>query len=194
MVDIVINEDLINHINEYDAILISTNCYQSMRNGFQFEVSSKYPFIIERNYETKYGDENKLGTIMECKEKDSPLFILMFNTLLYNYRGDSEDFFNYESLERCLRLINILYSGKKLATTMIGCTHFDGNADKNRILEIINRNVTKFNLTIYDYTQRKHREIKRKEYVISLKKRYEKNKRKLQECIDRRKDTKKTGM
>ena len=38
MVDIVINESPISHIDEYDAIIVSTNCYKTMRNGFQLEM------------------------------------------------------------------------------------------------------------------------------------------------------------
>ena len=194
MIDIVINEDLIYHTNEYDAILISTNCYQSMRNGFQFDVVTKYPYVLECNYKTKYADERKLGTIIECKNENEPLFILMFNTLLYNYRGNDDDFFNYESLEKCLQLINILYEGKHLATTMIGCTYFDGNANKDKILEIINKNITNLDLTIYDYKQKTHYEIKRCEYITKLKKRHERNKRKLKESTNRREDKNKKRM
>lgn len=178
MIDIVINENLMNHIGEYDAILISTNCYQSMRNGFQYEVIKKYPHILEWNYKTKYGDENKLGTIVECNEKDKPLFILMFNTFLYKYRKDDKDFFNYESLEKCLKLLNILYKGKHLATTMVGCSEYDGNADKDKILEIFNKYVTDFNLTIFDYKQESFERINAREYITSLKKRYARNKQK----------------
>lgn len=191
MVDIVINEDLINHVNEYDAILISTNCYQSMRNGFQYEVIKQYPHVLEWNYTTKYGDSNKLGTILECKEEDKPLFILMFNTFLYNYRRNDDDFFDYDSLVNCIKLLNILYNGKHLASTMIGCSEYDGNADKNEVLKIINEHVTDFDLTIYDYKQESYTRIRQRDYMINLKKRYARNK---QNNRNRRKNKKKKGI
>ena len=179
MVDIVINENLIKHIDEYDAIIIATNCYQVMRNGFQYEASKVFPYILETNYETGYGDITKLGNIVETKEKDGPKFILAFTTFGYNFKGNETDFFDYKSLEKCLRMINILYRDKHLATTMIGCSEFDGNADKEKILDIINNEVKNFDLTIYDYKQKSHAEIAIKEYFKSLKKRYERNKEKL---------------
>jgi hypothetical protein len=179
MVDIVINEPLIKHVNEYDGIIIGTNCYQSMRNGFQFEASEKYPYIQEYNYKTRYGDKDKLGEIVECKKDNYPLFILAFITFGYNFKGNNIDFFDYDALAKSLKLINILYSRKSLATTMIGCSEFDGNADRERILSILNKYVTDFNLTLYDYKQESHKTIKQKEYLQKRKKEYEERKRKL---------------
>lgn len=177
MVDIVIDESPINHINEYDAIIIGTNCYQVMRNGFQFEVVKRYPYVKDYNYKTKYGDVKKLGSIIECKLDNQPLFILCFTTFGYNFKGDNNDFFNYEALEKCLKLINILYKGKHLATTMLGCTEFDGNADKDKVLKIINNEARNFDLTIYDYKQESNKVFKQRDYIKNLKKRYERNKR-----------------
>lgn len=176
MVDIVINENIVKHVCEYDAIIIATNCYQVMRNGFQFEINKLYPFILEYNYKTKYGDINKLGTIVETDSK--PIFILAFTTFGYNFKGNDKDFFDYNAFEKCLKLINILYKGKHLATTMIGCSEFDGNADEERILNIINKNVKDFDLTIYKYKQESHAKINQREYLIQLKKRYARNKQK----------------
>lgn len=178
MVDIVINENIIKHVCEYDATIIATNCYQVMRNGFQFEISRLYPFVLDYNYQTKYGDINKLGTIVETDT--SPKFILAFTTFGYNFKGNDKDFFDYSALEKCLKLINILYAGKHLSTTMIGCSEFDGNANEERILKIINENVKDFDLTIYKYKQESHAKINQREYLTKLKQRYAKNKQKLE--------------
>ena len=178
MVDIVINENIIKHVCEYDATIIPTNCYQVMSNGFQYEIRKLYPFVLDCNYQTKYGDINKLGTIVETES--SPKFILAFTTFGYNFKGNNNDFFDYNALEKCLKLINILYKGKCLATTMIGCSEFDGNANKERVLEIINKNVKDFDLTIYDYKQESHAKLNQREYLKNLKKRYARNKQKLE--------------
>lgn len=182
MIDIVENEPLIRHVDEYDGIIIGTNCYQVMRNGFQFEAAEKYPYIMECNYRTRYGDNSKLGNIVECKEEGEPLFILAFITFGYNFKGDDGDFFDYEALVKCLKLINILYKGKSLASTMFGCSVFDGNSDKERILSMLNEYVTDFNLTIYDYRQESHKVIKQREY---LKKRLEEWKRRKNKTLKR---------
>lgn len=184
MVDIVINENIMNHLYEYDAIIICTNCYQVMRNGFQYEVSKKYQYVLDSNYNTKYGDISKLGTFIESHKDGMPTFILAFTTFGYNFKGNEEDFFDYDSLGKCLKTINILYSGKHLASIMIGCNQFDGNADKERVLKIINDKVKDFDLTIYDYKQESHGEIRKKEYMKNLKIRYGRNKEKLKHKRD----------
>lgn len=176
MVDIVIDESPIHHVNEYDGVLIFTNCYQVMSNGFQGEVVKEYPYVKEWNYKTKYGDPDKLGEILVCNEANKPLFILCFTTFGYNFKGNENDFFDYKALEKCLRVLNILYKGRNLATTMIGCTEYDGNADKKKILDIVNREVKDFNLTLYDYHQESHQTMNQKNYYKNLKKRYERNK------------------
>ena len=177
MIDIVINESPIRHIGEYDAILVPTNCYQTMRNGFQYEVSRKYPHVLEWNYRTKYGDPSKLGDILECKEEGKPLFVLMFTTFGYNFKGIERDYFDYDALEKCLKLVNILYEGRHLATTMIGCTSFEGNADKEMILDIVNKQITNLDLTMYDYRQEPGDTIRQREYTNSRKRLYEEKKK-----------------
>jgi len=178
MVDIVLDENPLRRVDEYDGLLVGTNCYQAMRNGFQREVAKKYPSVVEWNYRTKYGDPSKLGTIVECKDDNIPLFILMFTTFGFNFKGDDKDFFDYEALAKCLRMVNILYSGKSFATNMIGCSEFDGNADRDRILDVVNQEAVDFNLTLYDYRQLTNKSLNQNDYIKKLKGRYARNKEK----------------
>jgi len=164
MICIVENEPLINHINEFDIILIGTNCYQVMRNGFQYEITKQFPIIKEINYQTKYGDINKVGTIEECYINENLTCVLCFISFGYNFRGNEELFVDYEALKKILKLINIKCKNKKIATTMLGCTEFDGNAEKNIILKIINDTLNNVNLTIFDYKQESGNTIKQRKY------------------------------
>lgn len=191
MIDIVIDENPLKHVGEYDGILVGTNCYQVMRNGFQTEIATQYPYVLECNYRTKYGDPSKLETITECKEEYKPLFILMFTTFGYNFKGNDSDFFDYGALAKCLRIVNILYKGKKFASNMIGCSEFDGNADKDKILDVVNKEVTDFDLTLYDYRQLSHKELLRKEYFRKLKERYARNKERRRSKLERENKQKK---
>ena len=64
-----------------------------------------------------------------------------------------------------------LYNGKKVATTMLGCTFYDGNGQKGKVLDIMERTMKNVSLDVYDYKQLSYRDIKRKEFE-ELKKRH----------------------
>ena len=161
--------DLYEHINEYDAILIGTGTYCSMSQGLQRKVMLNYPYVQDENMKTKYGDKKKLGTVLECKENGKPTFILMY-AYEGNFRPDkNKEYVSYESVEKCFKIINILYKDKKLASTIIGASKFDGNGDKNKLLKIIENNSSNINITIYDYEQKSRSE--------ELKEQYEKEKK-----------------
>lgn len=161
MINIIKDVDLINEVDKYDGILLGTHTYCSLRNGIQGDIALNYGYVREANLNTRYGDINKMGTILECTKEDEPLIILMY--ILKGYpkikkKGEVVDSLSYESLEKCLALVNILHKGKHFATSMIGCSRFDGNGDKEKVMEIINRTVTDFDLTIYDFYQKKRDE------------------------------------
>jgi hypothetical protein len=172
MIDIIEDEPLINHISKYDAIVVGTNCYQVMRNGFQFEIARKYPYVKLENYNTKYGDIDKLGTILECKKENMPTIILSFISFGYNFKGDNKPYIDYNALEKTFKLLNLLYEGKHLATTMIGTTTYDGNADQSKVLEILNKTVTNFDLSIFDYNQESYNKQQKKEYRKKLQEKF----------------------
>lgn len=153
MIKIISNIDLYEDIDKYDVILIGTNIYCSMSQGFQRKIMLNFPYVQDKNMSTKYGDETKLGTIIECKKEGSPTFVLLYINK-GNFRPDlKKDYLSYESLEKVLKIINILYKGKKVASTIIGASKFDGNGDKDKILNIISNNTSNIDLTLYDYIQ-----------------------------------------
>ena len=57
-----------------------------------------------------------------------------------------------------MRLINILYKGKKVACPLLGSSRFDGNGDRERIYDIFNSCITDVELTIFDYFQKSRAE------------------------------------
>lgn len=158
MVNIIKDVDLFEHVDEYEAVLIGTGTYCTMSQGIQLKVMLNYPYVYNKNLETKYGDPDKLGTIVQCEQEKSPRFCLCF---IYegNFRPDiKKDFLSYESLEKCLSLVNILYKGKNIATTLLGASRFDGNGNREKIIEIFERTLTDVNVTIYDYFQKSRAE------------------------------------
>lgn len=155
MINIIKDIDIYDHFSEYDSILIGTNLYCTMSQGIQLKVMLNYPYAYNKNLETKYGDKDKLGTILECKSDGEPTFCLCFITKGYNFRPDLEsDYLSYEALEKCLKLVNILYKGKNIACPLLGSSRFDGNGDKDKIYGIFNKALTDVNVTIFDYFQK----------------------------------------
>jgi len=170
MIKVIKDVDLYNHVGEFDVVLVGTNNYCMMSQGIQLNIMLNYPYVYNRNLETKYGDPEKLGTVLECASEGEPTFCLCF-ICGGNFRPDlQKDYLSYESLEKCLKLVNILYKGKNVATTVLGASRFDGNGDKDKILEIFNNCITDVNLTIYDYYQKSRseqlNEIRNKELEV----------------------------
>ena len=158
MIKVIKDVDLYNHVGEFDVVLVGTNNYCMMSQGIQLNIMLNYPYVYDKNLETKYGDPEKLGTVLECTSEGEPTFCLCF-ICGGNFRPDlQKDYLSYESLEKCLKLVNILYKGKNVATTLLGASRFDGNGDKDKILEIFNSCITDVNLTIYDYYQKSRSE------------------------------------
>ena len=171
MIDYIYNVDLFDHVAEYDAILVATNTCYAMRHGIQRKISLNYPYVYDKNLKTKYGDSKKMGTILECASGGQPTFVLCFVNNGINTRPDIKaDFLSYDSLENCLKLVNVLYKGKHLASTLLGSSRFDGNGDKDKIKEIIERCITDLDLTIYEYEQKSRdemvKEVREKELAV----------------------------
>ena len=163
--------DLFEHVKEYDVVLIGTNTYCTMSQGIQLKVLLNYHYVYERNLETKYADPEKLGTILECSSEGEPTFCLCFITNSYNFRPDlQKDYLSYESLEKGLKLVNIRYKGKRVACTLMGNSRFDGNGDKDKILEIFKNSIKDVDLTVYDYFQKSRaeelKEIRMREMAV----------------------------
>ncbi len=171
MIKIIKDIDLYDDIDKYDAILIGTNIYGYMANGFQRKVMLNYPYVHEKNIETKYGDENKLGTILVCEKENSPVFVLLYINKCGFRKESKKDYLNYESLEKCIKIINILYKGMNVACTFIGTSKFDGNGDRDKVMNILSNNTKNINLYIYDYEQLSRQEELKKirNYEVKLK-------------------------
>lgn len=164
LMKIIKDKELIKCIDKYDVVLIGTNIYNTLSQGFQRDIMLHYPKVQETNFRTNYGDRRKLGTIRECKDTH-PLCVLCFITKSMNFRPDIEtDYLDYESLEKCLKIIRILYKDKKIATTLIGGSRFDGNGDRKKILDILEITCKDIDITIYDYHQLSKKEKNKIEY------------------------------
>lgn len=148
-VKVIKNEDAIWHTDEYDVILVGTSIYNMLTNGFQNKLKLKYNEIEKANNTTNYGDKRKLGKRLTIDGK--PTISLMYICKYPGLRHGPP--INYEALENCLMTANAEFKGKKVMTTMIGCSDFDGNGDKEKVLEMLEKYCKDIDLTVYDYHQ-----------------------------------------
>ena len=153
MLKIVKDKDPIWDVDNFDVLLIGTSTYNQLNGGFQSKVKYKYPIVEEENNKTKYAYTSKLGTRLTIYGR--PTISLMY---VCGYPRPNTETVNYEALERCLRTANAEFKGKKVITTIVGASPFDGNGNKDRCLEIIEESTSDLEIWVYDYKQKKRKD------------------------------------
>ena len=165
MLKIIKDKDPIWETDNFDVILIGTSIYNQLNGGFQSKIKYKYPIVDEKNRETKYADFSKLGTRITIN--DTPTISLMY---ICGYPRPNIDTVDYDSLTKCLLTANAEFRGKKVLTTILGSSQFDGNGDKDKCLKIIKDSTKDLDITLYDYEQKKRADEIREQkmYLKSL--------------------------
>ena len=165
MLKIIKDKDPLWETDKFDVILIGTSIYNQLNGGFQSKIKYKYPIVDEKNRETKYADFSKLGTRITIN--DTPTISLMY---ICGYPRPNIDTVDYDSLTKCLLTANAEFRGKKVLTTILGSSQFDGNGDKDKCLKIIKDSTKDLDITLYDYEQKKRADEIREQkmYLKSL--------------------------
>ena len=165
MLKIIKDKDPIWETDKLDVILIGTSIYNQLKGGFQSKMKYKYPIVDEKNRETKYADFSKLGTRITIN--NTPIISLMY---ICGYPRPNIDTVDYDSLTKCLLTANAEFRGKKVLTTILGSSQFDGNGDKDKCLKIIKDSTKDLDITLYDYEQKKRADEIREQkmYLKSL--------------------------
>ena len=165
MLKIIKDKDPIWETDKFDVILIGTSIYNQLNGGFQSKIKYKYPIVDEKNRETKYADFSKLGTRITIN--DTPTISLMY---ICGYPRPNIDTVDYDSLTKCLLTANAEFRGKKVLTTILGSSQFDGKGDKDKCLKIIKDSTKDLDITLYDYEQKKRADEIREQkmYLKSL--------------------------
>lgn len=157
--DIPLIEDVFN----YDLILFGTGIHNSLGNGFQYDMKINFPIIEETVKKSPYADTRKLGTVEVINHK--PIFCVGY-IHKGGYRKDiNPDYLDYDALKDVLFLIDYNFTGKRIAMPLIGCSKFDGNGDKEKVINLINNLSNKNEYFIYDYEQRDYREINNEKWA-----------------------------
>ena len=169
MVTVIKDKEAIYDVTQYDAVLVGISTHNTLMGNFQSKMGVRFPEIVDAIDSTPYGDTRKLGKriILEGTE---PSVCLMF---ICTYPSRKSEFVDYDALEKCLRAANAEFKGKKVATTLLGSSKFDGRGDAERCMAIIKDCCKDVDLYVYDYEQISVKdEIDRqKKYFRSLKER-----------------------
>lgn len=156
------NKPLIEDIFDYDLIIVGTGIHNALGNGFQYDVKINFPQVEEIVKQTPYADIRKLGSVTVVNE--NPIFCIGF-IHKGGYRKDlNPDYLDYKALEEVLNLIDSNFENKRIATTLLGCSQYDGNGNKEKVLEIFNK-LSNNDFFIYDYEQRDYREINNEKWA-----------------------------
>lgn len=191
MITFIKGKEPIYDTEQYDVVLMGVSTHNMFMGNFQGKMAVKYPIIEKVNNSTAYGDLRKLGKRITIND-NTPIISLMY---MCTYPSRKDNFINYEALENCLKTANVEFKGKKVMTTILGSTKFDGNGDKEKCLKIIEENTKDLDLYIYDFEQITIREeIKRQnKYFTNLREQYKGNKKALEKIkemsIEMRKKT-----
>ena len=163
MVTTIKDKPLLADIFDYDIIIVGTGIHNSLGNGFQHDIKINFPFVEDALKKTPYADKRKLGTVTVVKS--TPLYCLGF-IHSGGYRKDLNPvYLNYEALNDALHLIDNNFKNKRIASSFIGCSQFDGNGDKERVLEIFNNLSGENEYFLYDYEQRDYREVNNEKWA-----------------------------
>lgn len=151
-------EDLIPKIFNYEVVLVPMGLNNSFNSGFRSEIHANFNEIKKLECEaTRYGDRRKMGTI-SAVEIDNLTFVFCYMDKGGYRGGDSVD---YDALESCLFLVKKRYYGKKIASPLIGVGRYDGNGNKERVIEILKDQFggedeeTSINIFDFNYGDRK---------------------------------------
>lgn len=185
MITIIKDKDLIYDVKEYDIVLVGVNIMNVKGNGFQNKVHRNFPDVYVAHRDTKYADKRKLGTVVVVPGKPTFCICYIFKG---RYRPDKvPDAVEYDALESCLNLVADNFKGKRIASTIMGVSEYEGGGDKKKILKIFKKVFRDTDITLYDYEQvdwryeenEKLREIQRQRVSgeISVDEYYERKKR-----------------
>lgn len=145
---IIKDKEAIYDVDDYDVVLVGVSTHNMLMGNFQGKIGVKFPKVKEVYESTPYGDYRKLGKRLTLDDM-KPVISLMF---ICTYPS-KKAFVDYDSLERCLKTANAEFKGKKVLTTVLGSTKFDGKGEREKCLDIIERSTPDLDLYVYDYEQ-----------------------------------------
>lgn len=163
MITMIENKQLIYDIDNYDVILIGTSINNALGNGFQYQIKKSFPEVDIANKNTPYGDIRKLGTV-QVVNKYNKTFCLCYINKSRRRPDLYPDYLEYTALESCMQIINKNFKNKKIASTILGNSVYEGDGDKEKIMQIICDNTNDVDITLYDFQQQDFKQERRERW------------------------------
>lgn len=162
MVKIVENKQLIEDVFNYDVVLYGMGINNAMNKGFSYDIALNFPVVYEEENKTGYGDLRKYGNIRITNI--NPIFCACYCYNLGMIRKNNGRFIDYELLNKCLEIVKHNFKGKRIVSPIIGQDKYDGNGDKEIILDLYNRAFCDdTDIILYDFEQHDFKELIYKE-------------------------------
>lgn len=185
----ILDTTLIEHIFDYEVVLVPMGPYNSFYRGFSSWLKSCFPNLKPQECKlSPYGNRNKLGTILPIKDGNIIFCMCYIHDGGYNKKRTGGVFLNYDALESCLKAVASKYKNKRIATIKMGVERGDGNGDEERITQLYEKyfgNMDNVDLYLarhwdyawqmlqnrkYHYRRYRRREITREELKYELRK------------------------
>lgn len=179
----IIKKSLIENIFSYENILVGIGTNNSFSGGFAYDIGLNFPRIKRMaNDSSNYLDRRLLGTTLMVATSGTPLICLCYVHNGGYRKGKNGEYLDYDALEGCIEKLSGVFKKGKVASPVIGASKYDGNGDKERILEIYRKYFVDTDIDVYDYEQetfddvmyralvdlkrrRKEKDITRDEYI-----------------------------
>ena len=165
------NKQLIEDIYKYDVIIYGMGINNAMNNGILYDIALNFPEVKDSEDCTGYGDMRKYGNIHEIKISGGLIFCACY-CYDVGLKNKNNSFIVYDFLKSCLKQVCKKYKRKKIASPIIGCSPYDGNGDKEKIISIYNEMFSDgYDITLYDVDQQDFKKERYKE-AVALRKKY----------------------
>lgn len=187
MLTIIKNREPIYETEDYDVVLVGVSTHNTLMGNFQGKMGIKYPIVEDVNNSTPFGDLRKLGKRITIDKVGKPIISLMY---ICTYPSIKSEFIDYKALENCLKTANAEFKGKKVMTTVLGTTRFDGRGNRRKCLKIIREYTKDLDLHVYDYEQISLREesVRQSKYFSKLKAQYKGDKEMCKKIVELKKE------
>ena len=150
----VVKSGLIENVFSYDYVLVGIGTNNSFSGGFAYDIGLNFPSIkIRVNMMSNYLDRRLMGSVALVTDRNCPSMCVCYVHNGGYRKGKNGEFIDYNALENCLRQVSSSFKGKKIASPLIGASKYDGNGDRERILDLYKKYFTESDVDVYDYEQ-----------------------------------------